>query len=101
MSTPLDVSSYEAIGKRLVATRLALGFESQMEFAAAANISPQALNNYERGRSRPALEIALALCNRFGLTLDWIYRGDAGGLPHRLVQALTVTGALPFSRAGG
>ena len=95
MSNPLvDVSSFETIGKRLLATRLALGVESQIEFAAMAGISPQALNNYERGRSRPSLEIALALCDRFGLTLDWIYRGDAGGLPHRLVRELQRNGAL-------
>jgi DNA-binding XRE family transcriptional regulator len=100
MPSPLDVSSFEAIGRRLLATRLALGFESQLEFATAAGVSPQALNNYERGRSRPSLEIALSLCDRFGLTLDWIYRGDAGGLPHRLAQTLTQTGGSSYSQGG-
>ncbi len=89
MSSALDPTSLAATGQRLLATRLALGYESQLEFAHAAGVSPQAWNNYERGRSRPALEIALALCAQFQLTLDWIYRGDAGGLPHRLARALT------------
>lgn len=88
MSAAPDAASFEATGRRLIATRLALGFTSQLEFAEAAGVSPQAINNYERGRSRPQLSVALALCERFQLTLDWIYRGDPGGLPMRLARVL-------------
>lgn len=82
-------ASFAQTGRRLAATRRALGFDSQIDFAAAAGMSPQALNNYEKGRSRPALDVALVLCDRFGLTLDWIYRGDPGGLPHRIATIVT------------
>ena len=87
MSTS-DPYSTAAIAKRLIATRLALGFESQVEFCRAAGVAANAWNNYETARSRPTLNVAVQLCDRFGLTLDWIYRGDAGGLPHRLAGAL-------------
>lgn len=81
-------TSTEAIARRLIATRLALGFESQVEFCRVADIAANAWNNYETARSRPKLAVAIALCERFHLTLDWIYRGDASGLPHRLAVAI-------------
>lgn len=84
-----DPTSTEAIARRLIATRLALGFQSQVEFCRVAGVQANAWNNYETARSRPKLDVALQLCQRFHLTLDWIYRGDAGGLPHRLAAALT------------
>ncbi len=88
-----DPLSNEAIAQRLIATRLALGYDSQVEFARAAGIAANAWNNYETARSRPKLDVAVQLCERFGITLDWIYRGDAGGLQHRLATALSAPAA--------
>jgi len=86
--TDADPTSTAAIALRLIATRLALGYDSQVEFARAAGVQANAWNNYETGRSRPKLDVAIALCDRFHLTLDWIYRGDPGGLPHRFASNL-------------
>lgn len=41
-------------------------------------------SNFEGGKRRITLDVAVKLCDRYGLTLDWIYRGDPSGLPQRL-----------------
>lgn len=73
-----------AVGKRITHVREALG-QRQAEFARLVGISQQALNNYERGRQRPDIEQAMKICERTGATLDWLYFGDASGLPSRLM----------------
>ncbi len=91
--TTEDPTDVNAIARRLIATRLALGFPSQVEFCAAAGIPYNTWNNYETARGRPKLDIAVQLCTRFGLTLDWIYRGDPSGLPIRLAAVVTTARA--------
>jgi transcriptional regulator with XRE-family HTH domain len=76
----------EAIGERLRMTREALGFK-QNEFAEKAGIPNNTYNQYEKGKKRPFLENAQKLVDTYGLSLDWIYDGKMGGLPHRLVQS--------------
>lgn len=75
------------IGERLVRARLALGL-TQSELADAAGIGRNTYNQWERGKGRPGLGEALKLCDKFGLTLDWIYRGDPSGLPFRIASGL-------------
>lgn len=75
---PLD-----EIAERLRWTREALGV-NQAEIARRAKLSPQQWNNYEKGRQRIALDEALKLCTATGVTLDWIYRGDLGGVAMEL-----------------
>ena len=81
-------TSLQAIGDRLVATRLALGYENASEFAQLAGLTPQSLSNYEKGYRRPDLDQAFKLNSAFGLTLDWLYYGDRSGLPHRIASRL-------------
>jgi hypothetical protein len=40
------------------------------------------------GEKRLGLDSALILCERYHVTLDWIYRGDYGSLPLRTELAL-------------
>lgn len=80
-------TSLRAIGLRIIATREALGL-NQATFARLAGLSPQAMNNYERGLQRPALDQAIMLCRTHGCTLDWIYLGDRSGLPGRILEKL-------------
>lgn len=91
--------TYEAIGRRIAALREAvsksreLGFAggdplSQATFARLAGIANNTLNQWEMGRGRPGLEGAIQLALRYGVTLDWIYFGDAGGLPHHWAVSL-------------
>ena len=79
--------SNEAIGERLRLTRMVFGL-AQGDFAQKASIAANTYNQFERGRKRPSIENAIALCDTFNLTLDWIYRGDASGLPYRLHEAI-------------
>lgn len=85
MSTP---QSLEAIAHRLQQTRSALGL-SQSEFADRAGIARNTYNQWEKAKGRPQLDGAIALCQTYGLTLDWIYFGDISGLPYATAQRLT------------
>jgi DNA-binding XRE family transcriptional regulator len=75
--------SKEEIAKRLEITRNALGFKTQAAFAEALddNVTPQRWNNYESGRDRLTLNLALVICEKWQqVTLDWLYRGDKSTL---------------------
>jgi len=82
-----DGTSLEAMGRRLEVARRVYRL-SQVEFCTAVHISPTAYNSYEKGRKRPVIENAIALCERYDLTLDWIYRGDPSGLRKPLRDAI-------------
>lgn len=73
------------VGSRLQTTRIALG-KTQADLARVLLISPQRWNNYERGARPIDIEFAIRLCERFGVTLDWLYRGIVAGLPFELAQ---------------
>lgn len=75
------------IGKRLELTRIALGL-NQTEFARRANINLSAYNQYEQGKKRPSYETAIALCEAYDLTLDWIIRGEPSNIPYGLAEAI-------------
>lgn len=77
----------ESIGPRLIQARVALGL-TQSQMADAAGIGRNTYNQWETGTERPSLGLALKLCDTFGLTLDWIYRGDPSGLPFRIASGL-------------
>ncbi len=75
--------SKDAIAARLKATRLALGFDRQSQFAKAlgSEVTAQRWNNYESGRDRLTLNVALIICRKFPqVTLDWLFRGDRSTL---------------------
>jgi DNA-binding XRE family transcriptional regulator len=74
--------SKEEIARRLHITRLALGFETQAGFAETLDgVTPQRWNNYEAGRDRLTLNLALTICHKFPqVTLDWLFRGDKSSL---------------------
>lgn len=76
------------IGARLVLLREALGFPTSAAFARHVDLTPQALNNYERGLGRPDLDAALKIVQRTRVSLDWIYRGEDAGLSVELARLL-------------
>lgn len=84
------IESKEEIGKRLAQTRLALGFESQVDFikTLGGGLTLQRWNNWERGRDRIPVEWAITIARRHRVTLDWIYIADRNLLPGRLLKAL-------------
>lgn len=69
-----------SVALRLRRTRTAFGMQ-QGEFAAAAHLAVSTYNQYEQGKRLITIENAIVLCDRFDISLDWIYRGEAGGLP--------------------
>lgn len=83
-----DELSFEAIGRRIRDLRESMGYHNAAEFAAYMGWSPQQLSNYERGRKRPEVSMAIQLCVRTHVTLDYIYRGDHTGLPLRVSNAI-------------
>jgi transcriptional regulator with XRE-family HTH domain len=79
----------EAIGKRLVATRRALGL-SAADLCRRIDCKPNRWSQYETGERQITLEIANRLCEEFRLSLDWIYRGDPSALSHSLASVVSI-----------
>jgi transcriptional regulator with XRE-family HTH domain len=79
---------FKEIGERLRLLREVVGLD-QRSFADRAGLAQSTYNQYEMGVRRPAIENAIALCEAYNVSLDWIYRGDLGGLRHQLALALS------------
>lgn len=91
-NTPGMPPSAKTLGKRLQLTREALGVRA-VDICRALDIAPNRWSQYENGERPITMAVAVRLCEVYGLTLDWIYRGDPSGLPVRLHQKLSVTAA--------
>lgn len=79
-----------AVGERLRLTREAMG-KDQAEFCKTAGIARNTYNQYETAKNLISLPMAHKLCDAYencGLTLDWIYRGDNGGMRESLAEAI-------------
>ena len=83
----LPPTSPAAVGKRLQLTREALK-SAKGAFAASAGIPSNTYSQYEGGKRLPRLDFAVRLCDRYELTLDWIYRGDPSGLKYNLAEKI-------------
>ena len=77
------------IAKRLLLLREAMGL-SGADLCRMTGFAPNRWSQYESGDRRITLDAATVLCEKFGVTLDWIYRGDESGLPVRLVERFTL-----------
>ena len=77
----------KAIGRRIALAREALGLD-QGEFAAGVGKRQSTCSGWETGSRPPGLPIAHSLCDKYGLTLDFIYRGVTAGLPGDLETKL-------------
>lgn len=80
-------TSPEDVAMRIVALREALGY-SPSGFAKFLGISPSQLSNYEHAIRMPSLPVARTIRLRTGVTLDWLYDGERGGLPLTLLERL-------------
>jgi transcriptional regulator with XRE-family HTH domain len=90
MIDPKDTGELRTdVGRRLRLTRTALNLDQQ-EFGTRAGMSQPQYNQYENGKRLLTLPSALLICSEYGLTLDWIYRGDPSGLPYRIATAIRV-----------
>lgn len=81
--------SLKDIASRLEMTRDALEINAA-ELCRRTGIKPNQWSQFinPAKKRRITIDAALRLCEEFGLTLDWIYRGDPSGLPDRLVRKI-------------
>lgn len=83
-----DEMSPKEIGRRLRAVRLALDYGDQNAMAQRMGISRNRYNNWEVGIGPIPVDQAIVFCRVTGVSLDYIYRGDASGLPMRIFKLL-------------
>ncbi len=82
----VDPSTFPEIGRRLRLLRMALtpAF-NPAEFARQVGLTRTAWMRCEIGAARLGLTTALVLCQKFGVSLDWIYAGDERMMPQDLM----------------
>lgn len=85
MSEPTE---HLLIGERLAALRRAFSQLNQKDWAAKNRFNVAQYNNWERGTRRIPVEAAMQLCEAYGVTLDYLYRGRRDGLSESLRKAL-------------
>lgn len=86
MKRPDPVDS--EVGERVVRLRLALGFETCGEFATEIGVEYNRLNNVENGHPLGKTMAFKLVQGVDGLTTDWLWFGDASGLPLALARKL-------------
>lgn len=89
------------VGARLEQARDALRLK-HIDMARTADVTAAAWSNYVGGKRPISIDAAILLCDKYKLTLDWIYRGVPDGLPFHLGQALVSKSGtvIPLSRRG-
>jgi transcriptional regulator with XRE-family HTH domain len=78
------MSEFEKIGSRLQSIRKGLSSLSQRDWAEKNGFNATQYNNWEKGSRRIPLDAAERLCDRYGLTLDSIYRGRLDGVSQEI-----------------
>lgn len=79
-------------GQRLKVVREALDL-TQEKLAEALGVTRSAVNNWEKGIRMPGPAAMSRMAGRYGISLDWIYRGDMSGLRVSLAEKIGVTKA--------
>ena len=93
MEKLVNEPKYKSMGIRIAATRLALGLARPVKMRKAIGrpgrpVGANTYSQWEAGTRRPNLEDMMRLCDRFGVTLDWIYRGNMATLPQTLIAKI-------------
>lgn len=85
-------NSSEESRERMLRLRLAfspdLAATNAAQWAKAVDIGRQAWSNYESLGWRPRLDEAMKLVAKTSVTLDWIYRGERGGVSAQVLSKL-------------
>lgn len=79
---------FAGIGSRLIRLRETYFDGPQREWASKHGFSPTQYNNWEKGTRRIPVDQAERLCELYGLTLDFIYRGRLEGLSENARKAV-------------
>lgn len=95
------------VGERLRVTAAELGFPTATLLAEHLRLERPAVDAWYNGRALVPVPSILPICDRYHITLDWIYHGDARSLPYergiRLLAAMAsadVPAALRLLGAG-
>ncbi len=83
-----DAATYPDIGHRLAAIRRAFSDFDQKAWAEKHGFGHTQYNNWETGTRRIPVESAEKLCDLYGLTLDFVYRGRRDGLSEKASKVL-------------
>jgi transcriptional regulator with XRE-family HTH domain len=83
----LDTRTLPAIAHRMKLLRLTTGL-SAADFARRTGMTRAMWHNIKTGFSRIGIDAAIKLCDKYHITLDWIYRGHDARLPHGLAKRL-------------
>lgn len=70
-------------GQRLRAAREALSLEQQDVYR-AVNVGKSTWSMWETGQRLADPVAMVRFSSRFGISLDWIYRGDSSSLPEKI-----------------
>lgn len=81
--------SGRAIGQRVALLREIAGL-TQGQLARQIGVSQGTVSAFEKGSRPPGLKAGHRICDVFGCTLDYIYRGDTSGLPMRLLTEINL-----------
>jgi transcriptional regulator with XRE-family HTH domain len=76
------------VGRRVARLRQVIGL-TQPAFGEQIGLSQPHVSQIESGLRRLSIETAMLACAQWGVSLDWLYRGDANGLPVRLHKAIS------------
>lgn len=82
-----NLRSAKAIGERVTLLREITAL-TQGQFAKQIGVSQGTVSAFEKGSRPPGLKAGHKICDAFGVTLDYIYRGDTSGLPMRLLTEI-------------
>lgn len=58
------------------------------EMADLAGVGVSALSQWENGGKRVSIDAAIRITDKFGVTLDWLYKGNTNGLSLTLITDL-------------
>ncbi|WML41998.1 helix-turn-helix transcriptional regulator [Neobacillus sp. OS1-2] len=64
-----------SIGERFQSLRKSIGMK-QVEFAKSIGISQGTLSDIEKGKYKPSIETIISTSEEFGVTTDWLLKGD-------------------------
>ena len=77
----------EAVGKRLTALREHHG-RTRADFAASVQIDPTSYGKIEKGLKPLKADMAFRIAERWGVSMDFLYRGRLTELPADLADQL-------------
>lgn len=86
LKMPMSDHDPRAIAQRLEWLRHYFG-KSQKEFAASLDVLPSTYNNWLRGQHGLSLDGARRIKQRYNITLDFLFFGEAENLPEQIRNA--------------